>query len=468
MAIEGPARPTGFGALRQEEQPGLPLRRRLPVGGAWVVLGRVLGVGVTTLVNVAFARWLSPEDFGSFVLLSSVLAMASLLAMLGLNAALVRFVAESVGQRDLDRARRSVRLVMAVAAVSITSVTCLAAVGLSYFGTTILGLPNVPGIVPMAVTSVVLLALLQLIAEGCRGLHEMRLASLFSGGQTGGLLSNVLFLLLIAGAVAAGKPSLSTAVALNVAAMSISLPVAIFGFAWAARTRLGPPAPKRSAGSLAVAHLLRFSVSMLTIQLLVFATTQSDLWIAGIWCPRNELALYGAARRLTLLVALPLQMLNLTVISSIAELHGQHRHRDLEQMLRRAALLAALPSVVASVVLIVWGGPVLELLFGSFFRQAALPLGILGVGQLFLVAAGSCGCLLEMTGNQTGSLLVNLATALALAVVGTWAARQFGILGLAVASTSIIAAQSITLWLLAKRIVGVWTHPTLRPSLTWS
>jgi O-antigen/teichoic acid export membrane protein len=435
--------------------------RQLGRGAVWVVLGRSLGVAVTTLVNIVLARWLSPDDFGSFVLLSSILAMASLLAMLGLNTALVRFVAASVGQHDVDRARRTVRLVMAVAAVSISSVAGLATLGLSHFGTAIIGLPNAAGFLPIVVTSLVLLALLQLIAEGCRGLHEMRLATLFSGGQTGGLLSNALFLLLIAAAVVAAKPNLYTTMALNVVAMSISLPIAFVAFNRAARTKLGPLVAPRIANSPSVGAVLSFSLSMLAIQLLVFATTQADLWIAGIWCPREELALYGAARRLILLVALPLQMVILSVISSIAELHVQGRHRDLELLLRRATTFAAVPSVAAIVLLIFLGGPILELLFGSFFRQAALPLGILGIGQLFLTLAGTCGNALEMSGYQIGSLIVNLVAAMALATLGSWAVIHFGIIGLAIASASVVTMQSFSLWLLARRLVGVWTHPTL-------
>jgi O-antigen/teichoic acid export membrane protein len=452
-------------------EPALTPPRRLRMGAVWVVLTRSLGVGVTMLVNVVLARWLSPEDFGSFLLLSSVLALASLLAMLGLNTALVRYVAESLGHQDLARARRSFRLVAAVAAVSVTSVACLTALALSLTDTRLLGLPVTAGLIPMAVTSLVLLAVLQLIAEACRSLHEIRLASLLSGGQTGGLLSNLVFLLLIAAAVVVVKPTFSTAVALNMTAMLLSLPVAVAGLIWATRQRLGSDAQNaakhdaahEASSPLPLRSLLGFSTSMLAIQLLTFATTQADLWIAGIWCPHDQLALYGAARRLVLLVALPLQMMNLAVMASIAELCGQRRLQDLERLLRSSALLAAVPAVPIIAVLLLWGGPILELTFGPFFRQAAVPLGILAIGQLFLVGIGSSGGALEMSGNHHASLIVNSITTFALLTVGTWAAWRFGITGLATASAGVIAAQSLALWLLAKRIVGVWTHPQLRP-----
>lgn len=438
---------------------------RLRIGAMWVVLSRSLGVGVTMLVNVVLARWLSPSDFGSFLLLSSLLALASLLAMFGLNTALVRYVAESLGNQDVARARRSLRLILAVAAVSISSGAGLTALGLSLANSRLLGLPAFTGLVPLATTSLVLLAVLQLIAEACRSLHDMRLASLFSGGQTGGLLSNLLFLVMIAAAVVTVKPSFATAVTLNAVAMLITLPIAVAGFLWSKRHRLDSVRPLGPSNELSLQTLLGFSTTMLAIQLLTFTTTQADLWIAGIWCPHEQLALYGAARRLVLLVALPLQMMNLTVMASTAELFGQGRLGDLEMLLRRSALLVAVPTVPIIIALLLWGGPILELLFGPFFGQAALPLGILAVGQMFLVGVGSSGGTLEMSGNHRASLLVNTISATALLAIGTWAASQFGIVGLATASAGAIAMQSLALWLLARRIVGVWTHPLLRPSL---
>jgi len=438
-----------------------PLTGRLRAGAVWVVLSRSLGIVVTVLANMALARWLSPEAFGSYLLLSSVLAMGTLLATLGLNVAVIRFVSGSLGHGDVGGARQALGQVFAVAAASIASVAAIAAAVLSYYGPTLVGVADTPGIVPLAVTSLVLLSVLQLLAEACRSLHDLRFASLFSGGQTGGLLSNVLFLMLIAAAIVVGQPSLRAAIALNLLAMIVTLPLAVFGFVRVARLQLAAPESRRSVSALRLRPLLAFSIPMLLIQLLAFTATNADLWVAGIRCPHDQLALYGAARRLMLIVTMPLQMVILTVISSIPELQVQDRRGDLERVLRRATTLAAVPSVGAIVLLIFCGGPILELLFGSFFRQAALPLAILGVGQLFLVLAGTCGSALEMTGYQIGSLAINLMSAIAMVSLGSWAASHFGILGLAITSASIVATQSVVLWLLAKLLVGVWTHPKL-------
>ena len=85
--------------------------------------------------------------------------------------------------------------------------------------------------------------------------------------------------------------------------------------------------------------------------------------------------------------------------------------------------------------------------------------GAAGTGARYLVAlwaAQRCG-----SSFPYGTLIVNLVAAMALATLGSWAVIHFGIIGLAIASASVVTMQSFSLWLLARRLVGVWTHPTL-------
>jgi len=451
-------------AIEQGEAPPRMPRR----GAAWVVAGRTLGIATTVLVNVVLARWLTPDDFGLFLLISSGLGFASVLAMFGQSMAVVRFVPESLGRGDVTRARQALWLICCVSSVTICSAAALLALGVAFWGSALFGLSDVPVLVPMAAVGVMLLALSQLTAEALRGLHELRLASLFSGGQAGGLLSSVLFLLLIAAGVVLLKPSFATALGLNLLAMAMSLPLAVYGLVRVARSRLADAQPAATTTSpVTLKELLHFCLPMLLIQLLTAVSTQADLWIAGANCPHNQLALYGAARRVMLLVSMPLQMVNLTVIASIAQLYSQRRLREIQSLLREAASWAAWPSIAAIAVLIVAGGPVLELLFGSYFGQAATPLRVLAIGQLFMVCAGAAGHALEMTGRQVCSLLVNVVDVLAIVLLGSWAANHYGILGLATVSTCVVALHSVLAWVLARRLVGVWTHPALRLPLSW-
>ena len=200
------------------------------------------------------------------------------------------------------------------------------------------------------------------------------------------------------------------------------------------------PAARRSA--LTAGELFRVvKRPFLLIQLLAVVTAQSDLWIAGFFCPHDESALYGAARCLMLLVVMPQQIANMTVLATIAELHVQGRRGELEHVLRRTASIAAIPSLSARSLLIVCGGTMLRRCSAPSTHRPPCRWRF-SAPVMCLVAVGCCGGALDMTGHQNGSLLVNLAAALTFAVAGPLATAWFGLIGLSFASAGVVACRA--------------------------
>ena len=91
---------------------------RVIAGGVWVVLGRGMSIIATVVMNALLARELSHEEFGAFFVARSLGAGLCLVAMLGWNSVLVRFVAESLGTGNVTRARQFVSIGCATLAVS--------------------------------------------------------------------------------------------------------------------------------------------------------------------------------------------------------------------------------------------------------------------------------------------------------------------------------------------------------------
>ncbi len=100
-------------------------------------------------------------------------------------------------------------------------------------------------------------------------------------------------------------------------------------------------------------------------------------------------------------------------------------------------------------------------LFGPFYRDADWPLALLTMGQLVLTWAGSSHTTLLMTGHQNEALTVNSVAALLLAVGGWLAASHFGITGLALTYTAVVALESAVLMLLCRRLTGVCATASL-------
>jgi O-antigen/teichoic acid export membrane protein len=436
------------------------VRSRLLRQGAWVVVGRGLGIGTAMAISVILARVLPPGDVGVFFLLASILSFTSFLAMFGLNAGMIRFVSESLGLGDTQQARTALRLGLRVAGVSIVSVSLVCWLFMGLWGSTLFGIPHAGVLVPLLAVSVIASAALQLCASILRSFHEACLSTLLTG-QFGGPLSNLMFLALLLIAALIAGPTVTTAMSLNAISMFALLPAAV-----AIVIRIGR-ASFRQYGSantlpvesqpLALSTLLAVCLPLTLTQGLSYLTGQSDIWIAGSLVSHDQVALYGAARRLMLLIGMPMQLVNLTVVATIAELRAQGRLAELQRILRTTATLATLPALFVLVPLLFAPGEIASLVFGAYYRDSGTALRLLALGQLVFTCVGSAELTLMMTGHQKSALAINVVTSILIATLGTVMTVLFGIVGLAGAWSAVIVLQCSLFCMLARRRVGVWT-----------
>lgn len=426
-----------------------------------MVGGRLVGMAAAVLANVVLARILTPREFGDFVVICSIASFASLVAMFGLNSAVVRFVGERLASADLAGARRVLRLCLRMATCLTSCVALVVLVGMSKWGSTTLNLEHPAQIAILTACSLTLLAFYNLFAAALRGLGEMRFSSLLGGQQGGGPLGNLLFLVAVLGSAAYARLSLGMALSAYVASFGVALMVAglwlsrtvVATFARAGRTRGTQPAV-----SLTVGYLVTTCFPALLVQVLTMVARQGDLWVAGTWCSSEELALYAGASRAIQLVSIPLGLINLSVMSFIPQLRTQGRLTDLEHVLRITAGWAAIPSFLALAAYVFAPAPILELFLGSYYRDAAKLLAIMSFGQFALVWVGSSELTLVLSGRERAAAVVNAVAAGAIVGGGALVARFYGAVGLAGVSAGVIAMQSVAQWLLARRLCGVWTH----------
>ena len=449
----------------------LSLGRRLRHGAAWVVVGRTLGIGTTILVGVATPRFLSAQEYAAFALVSSVIVFAGGLAMFGLNGTMVRFLSERLGTGDLGGAARVLRVGLKLAIASSAVVAAATGIIMAAGGMRWFDLPVDPVVTMLVCAGVALLALQQLAAESLRGFHELRLASVLSGGQFGGPITNLLFLaglFAVVQFIPDSNLNLRITLGLFVVALAFTAPASLICLRRTARRSLSGVETNRTAQ--ADRGELRSIVAVCTPLAILcglsFAATQADLWIAGAFCAKGDVALYAAARRLAVMVSMPLQMINLTVMSSIPELYIKGRTAALQRLLRRAAVIGAAPSVACLVVILFNPAAVLGFVFGDYYRGAAELLVLLSFGQLALVMAGSCALTLALTGHQRTALRISLLSAAVLGIAGPVATYLFGPRGLAVAVVAATITECGLQWGITRKVLGVWTHCTPREAFT--
>ncbi|HEX4149733.1 MAG TPA: lipopolysaccharide biosynthesis protein, partial [Pirellulales bacterium] len=435
---------------------------RLERQAAWVVAWRVIGIVITAAANILAVCLLdSPANFGRYLMLTTVIALGSILAMGGMNEAGLRFISESLGLARERLARTYLRRIALVTLGNSAVVALVIAVGLMAFQLVTGDLSDPVAVIAIATAAVVALSWQQVAAEMLRGYGDLRLASVFSGGQTGGPLSNLLFLAAL-GLANFLTTSLSTSMALGLMAASvwITMPVALFALwkishAHRARAEVAEPAHlSREQGR----QLLAAAGSLLVIQLLTTATYQLDIWIGGALLTANDLGFYGVAKRCQLLGQLPVQMAMMTVVSAVPRMRVQNRIADLEAVVRRAATLAAIPGVCALSVLALFPSLVLHILFGDAYTGAAHVILPLVVGQLAHILFGNPAYVLTMTGHHPLVLRINVLSTLLLVIAGSLGAWLAGPFGLAAGSAASMVVQNGLLWWFSHKRLGIWTH----------
>jgi O-antigen/teichoic acid export membrane protein len=287
-----------------------------------------------------------------------------------------------------------------------------------------------------------------------RPLGEYRVANLTSG-RSGGTLVIVVFLGLIAWSYTRPK-DIDGALALNLLAALVAAALVIWVLVARSRKRTEPAgASSWSSARVLLLAGLPFGVTQISL----FLSSQVDLWVAGAVLADTETSLYAVSSRFMNMVTVPLNAAQLTLAATIPTLFTLGRMEQLQFRVRRAATLATLPALAALLPCLIVPATVIGVLFGAQYEAGAPILVALALGQIVNVATGLCGLTLSLCGYERLVLVVAVVTGVGSAVANYTAARLWGVNALAVASALITAVSFIVLWALARRHVGIWTHP---------
>jgi O-antigen/teichoic acid export membrane protein len=182
------------------------------------------------------------------------------------------------------------------------------------------------------------------------------------------------------------------------------------------------------------------------------STSQSDIllltWLVG----SEQVGLYRIAIQGAALVEISLTIVGVVLAPRISALYVRGRHKDLQTLITngaRAALVVALP---IAIVFAAMGKEMLILVFGPEYSKAYPPLLILIGGQLFNVAAGSVGTVLNMTGHERDTTRGLMIAAVCSFILNLILIPPFGMIGAAIAAASGLVIWNLLLtWFVYRR-----------------
>lgn len=392
------------------------------------------------------ARLLEPDVFGTYFIVLTIARVAILVGQIGMNQVVVRFIAVSMVADNRGRARDVIRkaLIIAVAGSLLVGVLYLATD--DFLAAEVFNVPAMATVGPLVLLWIVAGSVRIMIAECFRGFHELRNAT---------FLELFVFELFFAGLVVTWwllkeQLTFQAAILLSAAAAFVSGLLAVYLLI---RKIQKFPA----VNTVTYGELLATGWPLLVSNIVFVVMSQAGIWISGIVASPDDVALYACAFRMTMIIQLPILILNSVAPQLIAEQHEKGEMRKLESALRGLAALAFLPSAAIFLVYCLFGAFLLELLFGQFYVGSYWIIMILGTGAMVNSWVGFCDHALIMTGNQTSLMRISLFWGLITLSFSFFLGRLYGVFGVAVAISAAKALQLLSVAYLVKRKLGILT-----------
>jgi O-antigen/teichoic acid export membrane protein len=349
---------------------------------------------------ILLARWLGPEDFGTFSFALAMVALLTIPAQLGFPGLLLRMVPIHLARSELGTLRglaaRSVQLVTLASVV-------IAAAWLLTLGPIGVRLGDMPsGPLTLAAGLIPLVALIVLAQNALVGLGRPVL-----GQVPGQLVRPGAFLLALFLIQAAGRITVESAILANVGASGLALAGA--GWLWL-RTR--PPGAASPPVEGSTAGWLRDATPFLLLAGAQVIAVRTDLLMLGLLMDPEDVGKYRVAVQIADGLGMILVAFSAVIAPHLARLHATGDLRAVQRILvgsHRLGLLVLLP---VSLALALGAVPLLGLIFGPEYSSAAHTMRILVLGRAAYAAIGFSGLALSMFG------LASLASAATMVMAG--------------------------------------------------
>lgn len=426
-------------------------------GTMWAGAGKLFSMGANFIVTLVLARVLTPAEYGMFFVALTTIVIVASVGTLGMDQIVVRFAAMHAGKYDYTSARRViVRCFSIVVAGTLVSCTGFFWFGPAFFQSA-LNMPTLAAYIGVLVVWLLFATLQRQLAETFRGLNDIRLATLFGGVRSSGIINAALtcFIILI---LWVGKQlTLFTAWLAMLGSSILVVLIATFVM-WRYLRRHEQVQGAGGAYHLTTTTALREGWPLWLAMLVTVLSNVGGSWLAAGLDTSAHVALYGVAQRFVLLLVAPMVVINAVLPPVISQLHVSMQLKQMERIVRSVSGLLLIPTIALLAVLVVGGKPMLSLLFGAFYENAYLILVVLCLGQVVNIATGAWQVVLPMTGARHQMLASSMIAVITQLVLGLALGYRFGVLGVAIGFCASTVITNIVGMFFVHHKLGIWTY----------
>jgi O-antigen/teichoic acid export membrane protein len=418
---------------------------KIALNAAFGLGGNAAAILLRLATSLIITRALGPEIFGIYVLAIAIIIFTEMLALAGMEHAVVKFVSQFKALDDIPRLRGTV----------------FWSTGFTFVLSSVLGLALFlasPFIVQRFFSQHALIDILRIMSISIpfSTLSNVFLSSL----QALKLVKYKIFvwqillplcrLLFVSFTIAAGY-QLKGIAGSYVLAIALGFIFSIFVF-----LKHIPEIAQKGPVIYEKKELIFFTLPLFCTGLFHTIIARADLIIMGYFLPSKMIGIYGISQRFLPLIAAPLASFNKIFAPIISDLFSQKKLKELEyefKIVTKWVLTVGLPIFT----LLIFFSKEIMSLFGSSFVAGSQAMVVLCFGQLINISTGSVGFMLMMTGRPHANLFNSVLLCLINILLNIYLIPRYGILGAAFASTIAIGAIQLL------RLGEVWYFLHIHP-----
>jgi len=399
---------------------------------------------ISFVFNVILARMLGADGVGVYFLAYTVTRIASIIGRVGLDQAVLRYVAANTAQDDPAKVIGVYRygiLITAALSMLATVIVFLAAPLFS----TLFDEPSLTEPLRIMALSITPWALVFIQARALQGIERIGDSSFVE--MVGIPLTNVPMLIVLAGgwgvAGAAGSFALST-----------TFIMILGGLLW----RKGTADLRGVAGEFDLRELMTTSTPLFWVDFTILVMGMTDTLLLGILATSTDVGIYDTAKRVSMLAASMLSAISMVVAPKFASMYANNEIAQLGRLARNSAkfvTVISLPYVLLFLIVPDW----ILGVFGSEFSEGAPALMVLALSGFVNAFTGSVGFILVMTGNEKLMRNNAIATSIFKIILQMSLIPFLGFLGAAIATAIADATRNLISVYLVYRQFGIITIP---------
>jgi len=414
-------------------------------GSVWVLSAQILAAALGLISSIIIARLYGVELLGIVAVLDSFLILATIFTVLGTNISILRLIPEHLVKYSPTSAFRLYRKSQYMAiGVSVMSGT-LFFLGSNMIADKLFTKPHLSFYFSLAAGFVVFRSLMLLNTQAVRSLKLMRA---FAFMEVLPYAVNLILLILLG-------IFLNTR---NVPVYAFLIGFALTGMMGliivenAFKKRILPNDPVHP---MPVKDILSISLPMLMTAAMYFVLGQTGVIMLGIFNSEAEVGYYAAAVKLATSTMFVLQAVNSIAAPKFSELFHSGNIDELFHVAKKSAKLIFWATTPICIGLMVFGRPMLTIMFGHDFAVGYPALLFLVLGQFVNAVSGATGLFMNMTGNQKVFKNILLITAMANIGFNLFFIPRLGIHGAALSGMVSLALWNIITLIYIKSKFGM-------------